>query len=153
MLAQLTGCRRPAKLSAIGLDADPVARRFEDVAYSQDISRWSGPRRGRVRTGSGPVPLRHRGTGGHRRAQVRRRSCGASLSMAALLAQSFTTCHTARSVTPSPQVLPARQTHRSTRPSLNPADASHESMALLTQSGTGTVRTCRALPTKSTIAQ
>jgi len=44
MLAQLTGCRRPAKLSAIGLDADPVARRFEDVAYSQDISRWSGPR-------------------------------------------------------------------------------------------------------------
>lgn len=51
------------------------------------------------------------------------------------------------------QVLPARQTHRNTRPSLSPADASHESMALLTQSGTGTVRTCRALPTKSTIAQ
>jgi len=36
--------------------------------------------------------------------------------MAALLAQSFTTCHTTRSVTPSPQVLPARQTHRNTRP-------------------------------------
>ena len=41
----------------------------------------------------------------HRRAHVRRRSCGASFSMAALLAQSFTTCHTTRSVTPSPQVL------------------------------------------------
>lgn len=34
-----------------------------------------------------------------------------------------------------------------------PRDASHESIALLTQSGTGTVRTCRALPIKSTIAQ
>jgi len=89
----------------------------------------------------------------HRRAQVRRRSCGAKFSMAALLAQSFTTCHTARSVTPSPHVLPARQTHRKTRPSFTPADTSQESMALLTQSGTGTVRMCRPLPTKSTIAQ
>src|SRR5688572_1937601 len=60
--------------------------------------------------------------------------------MAALLAQSFTTCHTTRYVTPVPQVLPARQTHRNTRPSLTPADTSQVSMALLTQSGTGTVR-------------
>ena len=77
----------------------------------------------------------------HRRAQVRRRSCGARFSIAALLAQSFTTCQTTLSVTPFPQVLPARQTHRNTRPSLTPADASQESSALLTQSGTGTVRT------------
>src|SRR5690348_14881442 len=34
---------------------------------------------------------------------------------------------------------------RKTRPSLTPADASRGSMALLTQSGTGTVRMCRAL--------
>src|SRR4051812_37658731 len=51
--------------------------------------------------------------------------------MAAFMAQSFTTCHTTRSVTPAPQILPARQTHRKTRPSLAPADASHESIALL----------------------
>lgn len=69
------------------------------------------------------------------------------------LAQSFTTCHTTRSVTPFPHVFPARQTHRKTRPSLPPADTSQESIALLTQSGTGTVRICRAFPTKSTIAQ
>jgi hypothetical protein len=50
-------------------------------------------------------------------------------------------------------VAESRQTHRNTRSSLNPADASHKSMALFTQSGTGTVRTCRALPTKSTMAQ
>ncbi len=43
--------------------------------------------------------------------------------MAAFLARSFTTCHTTRSVTPSPQVLPARQTHRNTGPSLNSAGA------------------------------
>jgi hypothetical protein len=53
--------------------------------------------------------------------------------MAALLAQSFTTCQTTLSVTPFPQVLPARQTHRNTRPSLTPAGASQESIALLTQ--------------------
>jgi hypothetical protein len=40
-------------------------------------------------------------------------------------------------VTPFPQVVPARQTHRNKRPSLTPAEASHKSMALLTQSGTG----------------
>lgn len=53
----------------------------------------------------------------------------------------------------TPQVLPARQTHRNTRPSLIPAETSHESIVLFTQSGTGTVRMCRPLPTKSTIAQ
>ena len=68
------------------------------------------------------------------------RSCGAKFSIAALLAQSLTTCQTALSDTPGPQVLPARQTHRNTRPSLRPAETSQESMELLTQSGTGTVR-------------
>lgn len=38
-------------------------------------------------------------------------------------------------------VLPARQTQRNTRPSVTPPDASQESIAFLTQSGTGTVRT------------
>ena len=89
----------------------------------------------------------------HRRAQVRRRSCGARFSMAALLAHSLTTCHTTLSITPFPHVLPARQTHREIRPSLTPPDASQESIAVLTQSGMGTVRICRALPTKSTMAQ
>ena len=89
----------------------------------------------------------------HSRAQVRRRSCGAKFLMAACLAQSLTTCQTTRSVTPFPHVLPARQTHRERRPSLTPADVSQESIAILTQSGTGTVRICRALPTKSRMAQ
>ena len=36
------------------------------------------------------------------------------------------------------EVLPARQTQRNTRPSVTSADTSQESIALLTQSGTGT---------------
>ena len=75
--------------------------------------------------GFGRDPLRHRGTGG-------RMSAGDHAArdsrMPALLAQYFTTCHTTRSVTPLPQALPARQTHRNTRPSLMSPDVSQESM-------------------------
>ena len=49
------------------------------------------------------------------------------------LAQSFTTCQTTLSDIPSPQVLPARQTHRKKRPSVIPAQSSHESIAALTR--------------------
>ena len=38
-------------------------------------------------------------------------------------------------------------------PSLTSPDTSQESMARFTQSGTGTVRMCRPLPTKSTMTQ
>ncbi len=48
----------------------------------------------------------------HSLAQVRRRSCGASLSMAVFAANSRTTCQTTFSVMLSPQTLPALFTRR-----------------------------------------
>ena len=56
-------------------------------------------------------------------------------------------------VTPSPQFLPARQTHRKDLPAEIPAAAVHRSIVALTQSGTGSVRMCPPLPTRSTMAQ
>jgi hypothetical protein len=88
--------------------------RLEDVTCSRDLFLLFGRTRGRGGIGSGPVPPASR----HRRAQVRRRSCGAGFSMAAFWAQSFTMYHTTLSVTPCPQVLPTRQTHRKIRPSV-----------------------------------
>jgi hypothetical protein len=46
-----------------------------------------------------------------------------------------------------------RLTHRNSRPSVIAADTAHSSTADITQSGTGTVRMCAALPTKSAITQ
>jgi len=73
--------------------------------------------------------------------------------MPTFFAYSFTTCQTTRSVTPSPQCLPARQTHRNNLPAERAAAATHVSTDALTQSGTGTVRMCPPLPTRSTMAQ
>src|SRR6267154_4243317 len=47
-----------------------------------------------------------------RRAQVRRRSCGANLATPMVLADSFTMCQTAFTVIPSPHVLPTLLTLR-----------------------------------------
>jgi hypothetical protein len=64
----------------------------------------------------------------------------------------FTACQTTRSVTPSPQCFPARQTHRNSLPGEIPAAAAQTSMVLLTHSGTGTVRMWAPLPTRTTMA-
>jgi hypothetical protein len=48
------------------------------------------------------------------------RSCGASLSIRAFAASSFTTCQTTSSVRPSPQVRPTRLTRRNIFPTRNP---------------------------------
>lgn len=70
-----------------------------------------------------------------------------------LAANSLTTCHTAFSVTPSPQALPALLTRRKSRPASIPAAFVHSSTRPYTQSGTGIVRTRPAFPLRSTIAQ
>jgi hypothetical protein len=70
-----------------------------------------------------------------------------------LAAVFLTTCQTVFSEMPSPHGLPARQTHQKRGPLSMPAAVSHTSSASFTQFGTGTVRICRPLPIKSTIAQ
>ena len=55
------------------------------------------------------------------RAQVRRKSCGASRSLPIRVANSFTTCQTSFSVTPLSQGLPALLTFRKSFPLLTPA--------------------------------
>jgi hypothetical protein len=87
------------------------------------------------------------------RAHERRRSCGANRGISRLMAAFLTTCHTVFSETPWPQSLPARQTHRNNGPLLMPAAANHASRVTFTQFGTGTVRMCFPLPTRSTMAQ
>jgi len=56
-----------------------------------------------------------------RRAHVRRRSCGANLSLPILAANSLTTCQTSFSVTPSPQGFPALLTFPKSLPPRMPA--------------------------------
>ena len=51
------------------------------------------------------------------------------------------------------QCLPAQQTHRNNLAAEIPAAAAQTSMILMTHSGTGTVRMCPPLPTRSTRAQ
>ena len=117
--------------SVAGLDADPVVDRVLKALFTPKISL------GRL---DGDVPqqelnlIQLASASRHRRPQVRRRSCGAKFAMTALLAQSLMTCHTNLSVTTVPQVFPAQQTHRKTRPPFTPAETSQESMAVLTQS-------------------
>ncbi len=65
----------------------------------------------------------------------------------------LTTCQTVFSEMPSPQILLARQTHRKRGPLSIPAAVNHTSRVSFTQLGTGTVRMCLPLPTRSTIAQ
>ncbi len=68
------------------------------------------------------------------------------LSRPIALADSFTMCHTDFSVMPSPQVSPALFTRRKSFPRSIAAAFNHRSNSHLTQPGTGTVRTCPALP-------
>src|SRR5215471_1039153 len=70
--------------------------------------------------------------------------------MPALAAELFTTCQITFSVTPLPQTVPLLVTQRKTLPSVIDAAVNQPSIAVLTQSGTGTVRMWAALPTKST---
>src|SRR5580704_12132997 len=62
-------------------------------------------------------------------------------------------CQIDFSVMQSPHVLPILVTLRKILPRPIPAALSHSSNCSFTQSGIGTVRTCPALPSKSTIAQ
>ena len=62
-------------------------------------------------------------------------------------------CQTAFTVMPSPHVLPTLSTRRNSFPRSIAAAASQSSSSVLTQSGTGTVRTWLPLPTRSTMAQ
>src|SRR5271169_5414230 len=55
------------------------------------------------------------------RAHVRRRSCGASFSIPARLAASFTTSHSTFGVMPSPHTLPDLLIERNTVPLVIPA--------------------------------
>ena len=80
-------------------------------------------------------------------------TCGANFATPMRLADSFTMCQTAFTVMPSPQVLPTLLTRRKSFPRSIAAAASQSSSSVLTQSGTGTVRTWPPLPTRSTIAQ
>lgn len=75
--------------------------------------------------------------GGASRAQLRRRSCGASLVTPILAANSLTTRHTSVSVTASPQALPALLTRRKSFPDSIPAAFVHSSISPWTQFGTG----------------
>src|SRR6202047_3869179 len=65
------------------------------------------------------------------------------------LADSFTMCQTAFTVMPSPHVLPPLLTRRNSFPRSITAAASQSSSSVLTQSGTGTVRTWPPLPIRS----
>src|ERR671913_2631799 len=73
----------------------------------------------------------------HRRAQVRRRSCGASLSMPARAAAARTTSHSTFGDMPSPQTRPALLIARKTDPLVMTAAAVHASTAALTHVGIG----------------
>jgi hypothetical protein len=70
----------------------------------------------------------------HSRAQVRRRSCGASLSMPARAAAARTTSHSTFGDMPSHQTRPALLIARKTRPPVIATDAVHASTAVFTQS-------------------
>ena len=122
----------------------------ESAVCSQDIVRLFGPTRGRAATGSAPTLRRPRGIASHTSASGQ---CGATALNPRSPAYCFTTCQTRRSVTPSPQHLPARQTQRNSLPAFSSAAVTQSSTVVLTQHGTGTVRMCPPLPTRSTIAQ
>ena len=84
----------------------------------------------------------------HKRAQARRKSRGASFSIPARLAASFTTSHSTFGVMPSPHTLPDLLIERNTVPLVIPAAVLPTSTAALTHCGTGTVRIFPALPFK-----
>jgi hypothetical protein len=73
--------------------------------------------------------------------------------MSARLAAAFTTCQIALGVIPSPQILSSRLTRRKIVPSVIAAAPIHSSTARFAHKGTGTVRMCFPLPTRSAITQ
>ena len=89
----------------------------------------------------------------HRRAQVRRRSCGARLFMPASSAHRFTAYQTTFAVTPEGCNIPPFKTCLNTLPSLTPECRGHASTSSLGHDGTGTVRIRAPLPTKLTMTQ
>ena len=89
----------------------------------------------------------------HSRAQVRRRSCGANLSIPARLARCRTIHQTNFSLTFDPQTLPAQLTRRKIVPSSIPDAPSHSSRTVFTHAGTGTVLILPPFPKRLTIAQ
>jgi hypothetical protein len=92
----------------------------------------------RVPGGTGSDPVRR--PRGSTDARVRRKSCGASLSLPARWAASRTTSQMTFGVMPSPQTLPILLIARKTRPPAMPADDVQRSTVTLTQEGIGTVR-------------
>ena len=122
----------------------------ESAACSPDSVQLSARRRAREGIGSDPILHPKHDTTWHTNDSDRAVLLG---QVPSFLAYCFTTCQTNRSVTPSPQCLPARQTHRKSLPAEIAAAASHSSIVVFTQSGTGTVRMWPPLPTRSTIAQ
>ena len=125
------------------------SRLRESAACSRDSVRLSARTRAREGIGSDPILHPMHGTASARTPQIMRRY----LCTLQFLSVLFQTCQTTRSVTPSPQCLPARQTHRNNLPAQIPAAATQRSMVFLTHSGTGTVRMWPPLPTRSTMAQ
>jgi hypothetical protein len=89
----------------------------------------------------------------HSLAHARRRSWGAMCSSSRRGARLRTTYQSRFSEIPLPQVDPCRPTALKIRPSVTCAAAVHFSTAPFTQFGSGTVRTCPPLPTRSTLAQ
>ena len=114
--------------------------------YRSVVATETWPRRNWICSSSPPAAW-------HNRAHVRRQSCGASCWTPTVAAYFFTIWQTTFSVMPPPQIEPVRLTHRNTRPCTMAAVAAQSSSATFTQSGTGTVRMCRPLPTRSTTAQ
>ncbi len=88
-----------------------------------------------------------------RRAQLRRRSRGARLSMLARLAHRSTAYQTTLAVTPASCRAPFFKTRLNTVPLLTPEWRSQTSTSPSHQAGTGTVRSRPPLPTKSTTTQ
>jgi hypothetical protein len=140
-----TCCRRRAPKGAA-----TVRWRFdrfllrESAACSRDSVRLFGPRRGQQE-----LDLLQLSTGSM--AQVCTRApqvVGRDAPEAEFASVCFTTCQTRRSVTPSPQLLPARQTQRNSLPVSSSEAATQSSTVVLTQHGTGTVAATRLRATE-----
>ena len=76
----------------------------------------------------------------HKRAQLRRRSCGANFSSPIRFAESFTMCQTAVALNGSGNGYPILLIRRKIFPRSMPAAVSQLSSSFRTQSGIGTVR-------------
>src|ERR1039458_2939838 len=112
------------------------SRRSGTAVCNRGTARSSAQKRGRAGTGSVPVHHLPGGTGRwHRRAQIRRKSCGATDGSPQSAAFFFTIAQITLGVKPSPQILPALLIERSRGPVLIPAALVQSSAAALTQSG------------------